>query len=139
MSKNYPVAEEVALSEFERFADMMGLDVDPEGMNEEEKANFKKLKNKIIIAIQKNALVINENGEAVYTPQRTQGVNPLTFHELNGAYLQAQDRRKQGEDVAKMFVIMEQLTKSAPGTFAKMKAIDLSVCMAVANLFLAEL
>lgn len=130
------IAKEVAEQEFQRFVDAMDLDVDPAGMDEDDKKGFQQQKDRIIAAIQSGALVVNDNGEPVFTPQRTKDVDAITFHEPTGASLMAMDRKKKTEDIGKLYAAMGDITKTHASTFSKMKMADLKVCMAVTTLFL---
>lgn len=132
------INKEMAEVEFNRFTEAMDLDVNTEGMSADDKRDFTLQKDRLISAIQKGALVINDNGEPVFTPQRAGGeVNPITFHEPTGASYMAMDRRKVGEDMAKLFATMADVTGTSAGLFSKMKNADLKVCMAIITLFLA--
>lgn len=130
------VAKDVAEAEFERFVETMDLDIDPATMDEDDKKGLDQQRNRIIRAIQTGALYVNDNGEPVFTAQRTKDGEPLTFHEPTGASLMAMDRKKKTEDVGKMYAVMADITKTHASTFAKMKMSDLKVCQAVTALFL---
>jgi hypothetical protein len=131
------VVEEVAEQEFIRFVDAMDIDVDPEGMDEEDRKGFVQQKTKIVSAIKSGALVINDNGEPVYTPVRTNDATPITFFEPTGASLMAMDRKKKTEDIGKFYAAMGDITKTSAGVFSKMRMSDLKICMAITTLFLA--
>ncbi len=132
------IAKEVAEAEFDRFADLMDLDVNTEGMSADEKRDFTVQRDRLVRVIQSGALVINGNGEPVYTPQRAEGdVNPITFNEPTGASYLAMDRKKVGEDMGKLFSTMADVTGQSAGLFSKMKNSDLKVCIAIITLFLA--
>lgn len=131
------VCLEVAEAEFQRFVELMDLDCDEKSMGEEDKAGFSEQKEKLIKAIRKGSLVVNENGEPIFTPQRTNDAKPITFYEPTGASLMAMDRKKKSEDVAKLYATMADMTRTDAKTFAKMKNADLKVCMAITTLFLA--
>lgn len=130
------VDKEVAENEFNRFVECMDLDVDPSGMDEDDKKGFFQQKDRIIAAIQSGALVIGDAGEPTYTPQRTRDTSPITFYEPTGASLMAMDRKKKSEDVAKLYSAMGDMTKTHASVFSKMKMADLKVCMAITTLFL---
>lgn len=130
------VAKEVAEQEFERFAEVMDLDVDPAFLDDEDKKGLELQKNRIIAAIMAGSLVINDDGEPVYTPQRSEDRTPITFHEPSGASLMEMDRKKKNEDIGKLYAIMASMGKVHANTFAKMKMSDLKVCQAVTTLFL---
>ena len=130
------VAKEVAEQEFERFAEVMDLDVDPAFLDDEDKKGLELQKNRIVAAIMAGSLVINDDGEPVYTPQRSEDRTPITFHEPSGASLMEMDRKKKNEDIGKLYAIMASMGKVHANTFAKMKMSDLKVCQAVTTLFL---
>lgn len=79
------------------------------------------------------SLVINEQGEAEYTPrnEKSQYKETLTFHERTGASIMAADRGKKGHDVAKTYAIMGDMCKVLPKVFAGMAGIDGKVCEAI--------
>ena len=126
---------ETATAEFQRFVDAMDLDVDESTMDEEDKKGFEQQRDKVINAIRAGSLVVSDEGEPIFTPQRTEG-KAITFHEPTGASLMAMDRKKKTEDVGKMYAAMGDITRTHASTFSKMKIADLKICMAVATLFL---
>jgi len=127
------VATEMAVEEFDRFADMMGLDVDTADMDSEDAAQLGKLRTRLIKAIECGALVINENGEAVYTPRNrlSKHQDPITFHERTGASLMAMDGKKRGHDVAKMYAILADMCRVHPSVFAGLAGVDVKTCEAL--------
>lgn len=130
------IAKEVAEQEFNRFVDSMDLDVDPADMDEDDRKGFNQQKDRVIAAIQSGALVIKDSGEPVFTPQRTNDADAITFHEPTGASLMAMDRKKKTEDIGKLYAAMGDITKTHANVFSKMKMADLKVCMAITTLFL---
>jgi len=130
------VAKEVADEEFTRFVDTMDLDVDLEDMDEEDKKAFSQQKNRIVSAIMSGVLVVNDNGEPVFTPKRVNDAKPITFYEPTGASLMAMDRKKKTEDIGKLYAAMGDITKTSAGVFSKMKMSDLKICMAITTIFL---
>ena len=133
---NDKVAKEVAEQEFNRFVESMDLDVDPADMDEDDRKGFNQQKDRVIAAIQFGALVIKDSGEPVFTPQRTNDADAITFHEPTGASLMAMDRKKKTEDIGKLYAAMGDITKTHANVFSKMKMADLKVCMAITTLFL---
>ncbi len=124
------IALEVAEAEFDRFAESMDLDVDTSKLDAEDLTSFNKIKDRIIRAMQRGALVINDNGEAVYTPQRpnSKHKDAITFHERTGASLMAMDGKKKGHDVAKTYAILADMCRVHPSTFAGLAGQDIKVC-----------
>mgnify|MGYP000707449381 CR=1 FL=1 len=138
MSNGAKIVLEVAEAEFNRFAEAMDLDINTEGMSADEKRDFTVQRDRLVKAIQSGSLLVNDNGEHVYTPQRAgEDVKAITFFEHTGASYLAMDRQKVGEDMARLFSTMAHVTKTSSGLFSKMKNSDLKVCMAIITLFLA--
>ncbi len=127
---------EVAEKEFDRFTEAMDLDVDCEKMDEDDLKGFQSQKNIILLAIQKGDLSINENGEPVFTPTRSNEGKPITFYEPTGATVMAMDKKKKSQEIAKQFAMMAEMTQTSPSTFSKMKYVDLKVCTAITVLFM---
>ena len=65
------IDKDAAEAEFERFANAMDIDIDISKLDPEDTTAFNKSKDRIILAIQETHLVINDDGEAVYTPHRS--------------------------------------------------------------------
>jgi len=127
------IDRETAESEFDRFVDEMDLDLDTSQMDAEDLASFNKHKSKIIRAVERGSLIINENGEAVYTPsnKRSKSQDPITFHERTGASLMAMDGKKRGHEVAKTYAVMADMCKVHPSVFAGLAGTDVKVCEAL--------
>lgn len=127
------IDKETAGVEFDRFTEMMDLDLDESLMDDEDLTAFKKQKNRIITGIQRGALIINDKGEAVYTPQneKSKYKEPITFHERTGASLMAMDGTKKNYDVKKTYSVMADMTRLHPGTFAGLVGTDVKVCEAI--------
>lgn len=134
---DFIVDAETAEAEFGRFLDCMDISSDTSTMDDESREGFLSQKRTIINAIQRGHLIINDDGEPVYTP-RTVDCGPITFAEPSGAAYMAMDRKKKGEDIGKMFAMMADITKQPAKTFANMKQRDLKVCQALVVLFLAQ-
>lgn len=130
------VAKEVAEQEFCRFVEAMDLDVDTSTMDEDDKKGFTQQKDRIVLSVQNGSLLVNDSGEPVFTPQRTNDAEAITFYEPTGASLMAMDRKKKTEDIGKLYAAMGEITKTHASTFSKMKMADLKVCMAITTLFL---
>jgi hypothetical protein len=131
------ISLEMAEQEFYRFGEMMDLDFDTSYMDEDDKKGFEQAKRRIVKAIMAGAMIIDENGQPVYTPQRAgDEINSITFYEPTGATYMAMDKKKKTEDMGKMMALMADYTKTSSGLFAKMKNSDFKVCLAVTSLFL---
>lgn len=135
MGKGSKIAADVAESEFGRFIDSMDLDLNTDGMDDDEKKDLSLQKGRVISAIMNGSLVVNDDGEPVFTPQREEQ-DALTFHEPTGAALMAMDRKKQSEEIGKMFAAMAAITRTHSKVFSNMKMADLKICLAITTLFL---
>lgn len=128
------VAASVAEDEFQRFADAMDLDVDVERMDKDDRDAFGRNKRRITRAIELGRLVIDDKGQPVYTPQN--GAT-ITFYEPSGASLLSMDKKKDGENVAKTYATMADMTRTSAERFSSMPARDLKICQSLYLLFLA--
>jgi len=128
---------EMATAEFERFAETMCIDIDVSRMKDEDREDFEGYKKTVVDAICRGSLVINDRGEPVYTPQRSENNSPLVFKELTGANLAAGDKLGKGREHSKLFETMGSMTETHAGRFSKMVMSDLKVCQAIIVLFLA--
>lgn len=129
------VATEVAEQEFDRFVEAMDLDVDPAGMDDDDKASFKVAKRRIITGIERGQIVVDEKGQPVFTPSMG-NTSAIVFYEPRGASLMASDQKKKGHDVAKMLATLADMTKQPPARFSDMVNRDLKIVLALGNLFL---
>ena len=127
------VDKETAERDFDSFIEKMDIDVE---MSEEDKETFDEQKDKMVKAIQKGSLVVEENGELTFIPQRSKDKDPITFYEPTGATLSAMDTRKKDENVKKTYAAMADMTHTSASTFSKMSISDVKVCMAIFTLFL---
>lgn len=127
------ISTEVARQEFDRWVDAMDLDLNEADMDEKDLGNFKKQKRRIISALEAGALVINDRGEAVYTPQNPASAHkePLTFHERTGASLMATDGKGKNQDVAKTYAMMADMCGVNAKVFAGMVGVDAKTCEAL--------
>lgn len=130
------VAIDVAEMEFQRFADAMDLDVSTGGMSAEDLEGFTQQRGRVLRAIQRGTLVINDKGEPEFSPARSDGAAVIVFHEPTGATLMAMDAKKKGQDIGKTYASMADMTRTHASTFAKMPMADLKVCMAIFTLFM---
>ena len=129
--KSNLIAKEMAELEFDRFTEMMDLDVDESFMDENDLSSFGKQKRRIVSAISNGSLLINDKGEAVYTPQKSPTTDPITFHERTGASIMAMDGKKKNHTVSQTYAVMADMTKSHPSIFAKMRGVDIKICEAI--------
>lgn len=129
------VSAEVAEAEFERFVEAMDLDVDPKGMDDEDRASFTSAKRRFVAAVQAGRLTVDEKGRPVFTPSMGT-TDPITFNEPTGASLMAMDQKKRGHEIGKLFAAIADMTGQPVVRFSKMAKRDLNVCIAIGGLFL---
>ena len=133
----YKIDEETARADLERLADMMDIDLtlDPD-MDAKEQKDSQKSIDTVVKAIRKGDLVITDEGEAVFTPARSKGVDPITFREPTGATLLAADKYSDNQKMHKMYAMVAEMTGTPNATFGKLKKSDMNVVMAVGIIFL---
>lgn len=127
------ITKELAEQEFDRFSEAMDLDLDTSLMDEKDLTQFTKQKKILIKAILVGSLIVNEEGELVYTPQhkRSKSKEPITFYERDGACLMAMDGKKTGHDIAKMYAVLAAMCKVPPKTFTSLVGVDIRVSEAI--------
>lgn len=136
------VAREVAEAEIDRFLEMMDLEQNLESLSAEGRDEFNRTRERLVNAVCNGRLVVNENGEPVLTVElkRADGeveTRDLRFREPTGAtYMQA-DKKKEGENMAKMFAMFAEMTRTDIKTFSRLRGSDVRICTALGGLFLA--
>lgn len=131
------IAEEVADAEFEKFAAAMDLDTDTTKMVDEAATGFMVLRRTVTRALQRGSLVIDENGQPVFTPQYSKATDPITFHAPGGTMFSNMDKKKESEVVGKKFAAMGEMTRTSAAYFNAMDSRDLKICQALYLLFLS--
>lgn len=131
--KENTISKDMAELEFDRFVEQMDLELDPALMDAEDMNAFNRQKARLIRAIERGALVINDDGEAVYTPQNAKSKykDAITFHERTGASLMAMDGAKKNHDIKKTYAVMADMCRVHPSTFAGLVGTDVKVCEAI--------
>lgn len=124
------IVKEMAEAEFDRFIECMDLYFDTAEMDADDLTGFNKNKSRLVRAIQNASLVINDNGEAVFTPKnpKSKHQEPIVFHERSGVSLSAMDGKRKNHDVAKTYAVMGEMCKVHPKVFAGLVGNDIKVC-----------
>lgn len=130
------IDRETAALEFDRFAEIMDLDLSMVGLSSDDKADLEGAREKVVAAICRGSVVITDDGEPVFTPARSDIVDPITFYEPTGASLMAMDKVKKSADIRKTYTVLADITRKDASTFSALKIGDLKVCLAVLTLFL---
>lgn len=129
------VGEDVAEADFERFRDAMDLDFDPNGMSDEEESDFVDAKRRMIRAMMRGTLVVNDEGEPVFTPTKGDR-SPITFHEPQGGHYMSMAPKEGKESQKRGFQLISQMTGEPVKRFGTMYERDLKVVSAITALFL---
>ena len=127
------VAADVAEQEFARFVEAMDLDIDPAGMDADDRRDFEREKGIFLREVRRGRLTIDETGQPVFSP--TEG-EPITFYEPTGATLLELDRVKRGKLMKQTHALLAGITKEPPPRFAKMRMRDYKVCTSVMAFFM---
>jgi len=128
------IDKESATAEFMRFCEAMDIDTDyKENRDDDDAKGFFENRAVIVEAIMKGSLIVNDEGEPVYTFKGT----PLTFHEPCGRDFMAMDGKKDTAQFKKMFHLMGSICRTAPNVFANMPQRHLKICQAITIFFMA--
>lgn len=127
------ISDDMAAAEFDRFTEAMDLDLATDDMDTEDLTAFKKVKRRLLKAIGNGSLVINDDGEAEFTPQKDQSKyeKALHFRQRTGGALMSMDSKKKGHDVAKTFAVMAQMCGVEQKVFSRLYGNDGKVCEAI--------
>lgn len=120
------VSEEVAVLEFERWAEAFDLDVSGDGLEdggEEDKA-LKAFKAKFVKRVQAGSLCVEDGGALEFAPRG--GGESITFDEPTGAVLSA--RQKGDSDVQAARRVLAAWAGVPPKRFADMSLRDFNFC-----------
>lgn len=142
MSK-YVIDYETAEEEFNNFCDAWELDNEESVMSENDKTDFKRLKNQIIKAIRKGRLCMKEDETLEYiisekTKNEKKSGQNLTIRRPSGETYLAMDKYKEGQGVHKFNAVLANMSGHAPAYFSDFDGIDLKPLQAIVTLFLAD-
>ncbi len=133
------VATEVAEAEFERMCASRRVCTDPAQLDEDDVSGLDEIRKKVVRAIVTGELVVEENGDPVYTPP-VAGAKPLHFYKPTGATIMAMDGARPGDadgPQGRMVRAITEMTKSPKGEISKLEVPDYQFCQLLAKLFLA--
>ena len=139
--KENKVDKETAEKWVENWLDAMGIEIDIAELEADDVDEFNQLKGKIVKSVVSGNVTFNEDSEIIYTPRRQKSKkcgDPITFREVTGVALMAQDQRKSGQDMAKAFNILASITGGHASWFSNMAKTDLTICLAIMRLLMAE-
>ena len=119
------VEAEVAVAEFERWADVFEIDISTSDLDPEELKAFDGFKAKFIKRIETGALTVDEDGVIEFSPRGDDG-DPLRFDEPTGALLSA--RQKNDTDIQAARRVLAAWAGVPAKRFADMKLRDFNFC-----------
>jgi hypothetical protein len=134
------VAREVAERDFERMCRSRRVVTDPAEIDEDDLPGLTAVREKLVKAIMRGELVIEENGDPVYTPP-VGGAKSLRFHKPTGATYMAMEANRPGEadgQVARTVRALTEMTRSDKGEIARLEGADYQMCVTLGQLFLAS-
>lgn len=121
--------------EFDRFVEAMNIDMELIMMDENERGEARQSRERMIRAIEKGKMVVNEDGCAVCVGLGFRDAD-LIFYKPKGAELLAMDRKKEHQTVGKMYSLLGAVTRTSDSLFAKMDYEDVKLCQAVVGFFM---
>ena len=128
---------DTAEREFKRFTDAMEIDLDTEGLDDNDRRDNEISKRTIIKNIRSGDLIINDRDLPEYTPKRSDRTEAIVFKEPTGAMLMAIDKKKDTAKVAQIHALLGSMTGNHENVFAKMAQSDVKVCSEILMTFLA--
>lgn len=130
------VAREVALADFERMCAAYRIDLDLSDLDDEGKAEFERMREKIVRLMMRGTVVVGPDGNPTYTvPGSAKG---YTFHAPTGATLMALETHPGGKSIANSMAAIADMTHTDKSEFAKMDLRDFRPISDLAALFLAD-
>lgn len=132
------IEKEAAEAEYERFVENADLLFDEDEMSKEDLSSYRKTKARLIRAIMRGNLTVNERGEATYVPQNERSVikDPITFYERTGASLMAMDSSDKDAEAARTYAVMADVCQVDRKVFAGLAGEDIKICEAIFTLLM---
>lgn len=136
------LSEELAENEFSKWTDENDINVNTAGMNEQEAISFNLMKTRIIKAISKGLLIVNDNGNFEYTvssrsPNGYAGDKVEILPPDGKAYM-AVDNFKKDQNVHKSMAILSAMTGKDVSWFSKLANCDYKLFDAVVTFFITD-
>lgn len=138
--KEAKVSKEIAIKDFETWAEENRIEYDEDDMTEEDKACFVPLKTRIVKAIRDGRCIV-DGGHLKYTIQTCERAEGLIGREVEigrpyGGVFTGMDGYKETQTVHRLNGAMSAMTGLDVGIFAKLDAWDYTFFTSVAKLFL---
>jgi hypothetical protein len=138
---NYTVNLETANEEFEKICDSWEIDIDKGSMDDDEKIDFKGIKNKIIKAIRLGRLIYNDDGTMTYTVSKNSEKHigkELLIKRPTGSSLTAMDQFSDQAGMHKAYAVLAHMIKQPLQFLKNLDGLDLKPLLAFSQLFLAD-
>lgn len=133
------INRETAEQEFERWCDAMKFDIDYDSDDENTRRGRVQAKRKIVRAIERGELVVDEKGYAKLLNADVKGEpTDVCFNRLYAGLYTAMDRKKEGQGIGKSYAALAALTGLPDTTFDRMHPYHVGICTAVILYFLAQ-
>jgi hypothetical protein len=130
----YKIDKETAELEFTCICEMWEIDCEIDDMDEEDRKSFEEQKRKIIYAIRRGRLTVDD--EIVYTLAYPEAnCTTVTIKRPKGQALMSTDRCKDKENFKRTYSILASMTGREVSFFSRLDGIDLKVLMAFFALF----
>lgn len=137
--KQKKIDEETAEKEFYRFCNLWDIDDNQKYMTAEDIADFDNQKRRMVKAISKGLLTINDDGTLNYTLyEPVNQTDQITFKMPNGKAWTDLDKYKTDQLMHKTNVFFMNMTGQYPRFFAEMHGIDMKFCQALIGFFLGS-
>lgn len=132
------ISRDVAIADFDRWADEWDIDTEKEHMDAEDRAGFENARAKFIRAICKGRLSVSEDAQIVVQHLEYTDSADLEYKVPTGAAFITLDHHKETQHMTKLHSYMASMTGKALKEFSKMDSRDIKVGYAVAQLFMGS-
>lgn len=132
-----PLDRESAAKEFDRWVKDMRLDLDLEGLDENDRRDTERDCRIITRAIAEGQAIVDDVNQLQYMPYSENFDEAICFKRPKGSAFTAMDKKKKNADFGKIYASVGDMTGLAPKRLTTMDYDDTKFCMSVATLFLA--
>jgi len=135
------IDKETAEMYFDEWCESWEIDNDISEMKDKDKDGFEEHKSKIVKAIMKGRLIVNDEKNIEYFfafPELARGTQSVIIKRANGRAYSSMDKYGEKESIHKLYSVISVMTGKDYAFFLDLDGIDLKVLQAVAALFLAS-
>jgi len=137
VKKEVRIKKEVAVLDFDRFAEVWDVDTDTESMDLEDRAGYEKQKGLLVKQIMATNMTVDAEGMPTYKLRYPKGsLTEVRFRIPSGQAYMTMDNYKERQGMHKFMSFMGSMTGQNAKTFSNLDARDVKVCMGVVTLFL---